>query len=260
MSNRFAAFLAGEIGVSVLKLFYKEKEALRLAVLEEADFHGQNSEMLRMLDDFPETKIIYWKELKEQEGLAAFASMSIDLGILVSWGHKIESPLLHLTKYGYLNGHPSFLPYCKGKHPHFWCIQDAAPCGGTLHLIDENLDTGPIAWQKEVQTDWTDTGSSLYEKSWKAVHDLFVENWEAILALKIPSCQSGGAGKYHFAYELGEFTRINLEQKYTARELLNLIRGRTFYPHPAAYFSDENGTYEVRITITKKNDDTPNLT
>lgn len=260
MGYHFAAFLAGEIGLTVLNLFISKKEALDIVVLDEKDFHQKNDQILQILTDFPSTKVIYWKELCTEKGLSVLQSMSIDMGILVSWGYKLKEPLLSATKYGYINGHPSFLPHCRGKHPHFWCIQNSVPCGGTLHLIDAELDTGPIVWQKEIPYDWTDTGKSLYEKSWQAVQDLFTENWDSILHLNFPQYQPNGVGEYHFGSELGQITCIELDKEYSARELLNLIRGRTFQPYPAAYFSENGNTYEVRVEITRKEDNLPNLT
>lgn len=260
MSNRFAAFLAGEMGLTILGLFESTKDALKLAVLDKKDFHHKNQELQNRLSSFPGTMVIYWDELKTEQGYSMLEHLSIDLGIMASWGYRIEEPLLSLTRLGYLNGHPSYLPFCKGKHPHFWCIQDNAPCGGTLHLIDANLDTGPILWQKEVPYDWVDTGKSLYEKSWKAVRDLLIENRDSILSLDFPRYRPNVEGKYHFGKELGIATKINLDEKYTARELLNLLRGRTFPPYPAAYFSEDGSTYEVRIEISKKSDNSPNLT
>lgn len=260
MSNRFAAFLAGEMGLTILDLFEHTKDALKLAVLDKKNFHNKNQELLNRLNSFSDTAVIYWDELRTEQGYAMLERLSIDLGIMASWGYRIEEPLLSLTRLGYLNGHPSYLPFCRGKHPHFWCIQDNTPCGGTLHLIDANLDTGPILWQKEVPYDWTDTGKSLYKKSWSAVQELLAENWDSILALDFPQYRPNAEGKYHFGKELGTVTEIDLDEKYTARELLNLLRGRTFPPYPAAYFSDSGSTYEVRVEITKKSDNSPNLT
>ncbi len=44
---------------------------------------------------------------------------------------------------------------------------------------------------------------------------------------------------------------IDLDKSYKARDLLNIIRARTFYPHPAAYFVDGGEKYEVRIDIKR---------
>ena len=44
---------------------------------------------------------------------------------------------------------------------------------------------------------------------------------------------------------------IELSREYKAKDLLNIIRARTFAPFPAAYFYYNNEKYEVRVQINK---------
>ena len=46
---------------------------------------------------------------------------------------------------------------------------------------------------------------------------------------------------------------IILNKKYKARELLNLLRARTFKPFPGCFFNDNGNKYEIRIEINKIN-------
>jgi hypothetical protein len=45
---------------------------------------------------------------------------------------------------------------------------------------------------------------------------------------------------------------IDLEKTYTARDLLNLLRARTFPGYRACTFSDGEASYEVRVEIKRK--------
>jgi hypothetical protein len=45
-----------------------------------------------------------------------------------------------------------------------------------------------------------------------------------------------------------------LDRRQTIREILDLLRARTFEPHPACRFVDGDATYEVRVTIRKAGD------
>ena len=48
-------------------------------------------------------------------------------------------------------------------------------------------------------------------------------------------------------------SEIDLGKKYKAKDLLNLLRARTFSGKPSCWFRDEDNKYEVRIKIKKIN-------
>lgn len=75
-----------------------------------------------------------------------------------------------------LNIHPSLLPDFKGAHG----IKDAfesgvQKTGVTVHLVDEEMDHGPIIKQQDVLIDPTDTLDSLEEKIHAVEHVLYPE-------------------------------------------------------------------------------------
>ena len=60
-------------------------------------------------------------------------------------------------------------------------------------------------------------------------------------------------GSFHLAKELDRASYIELDKNYCARDLLNLVRARTFDGHPACSFKEKNGEeFEVRIEIRRK--------
>ena len=52
-----------------------------------------------------------------------------------------------------------------------------------------------------------------------------------------------------FENEIDRASEISLDRRYTARDLLNLIRARMFPPHPTAFFCDDGKRYSVQIAI-----------
>ncbi|MFY9237397.1 MAG: hypothetical protein WAO78_00710, partial [Roseovarius sp.] len=64
--------------------------------------------------------------------------------------------------------------------------------------------------------------------------------------------QDLGSGSAHFAKELEPASRIDLDRVYRARDLLNLLRARTFTGHPGCFFEHEGQTYEISIKIGEK--------
>ena len=62
--------------------------------------------------------------------------LECDLGILAWWPRLIKEPLLSMPKNGYINTHPSLLPFNRGKHYNFWALVEQVPFGVSLHFID----------------------------------------------------------------------------------------------------------------------------
>ena len=60
-------------------------------------------------------------------------------------------------------------------------------------------------------------------------------------------------GTFHYESELDIKSEIFLDKKYTARQLFNLIRGRTSSSSfPASFFKEGNKKYRVKIFIEKE--------
>ena len=122
-----------------------------------------------------------------------------------------------------------------------------------MHFVDKGVDTGDIVAQKEVLYDWTDTGETLYRKAHAAIIELFCDNYASLRSLDVPSTkQDLSSGSFHLAKELDPASRIDLDKEYTARDLLNLLRARTFSSFPACWFVSGDDEFEVRVTITRK--------
>lgn len=182
----------------------------------------------------------------------------LDLGILAWWPKLIKSDLLAIPKQGFINFHPSLLPYNRGKHYNFWAIVESAPFGVSIHKVDAGIDSGPILFQRSISYSWQDTGGSLYDKAQQAMLELFIASYPQIRTGQYTErVQDNAIGSLHYAKELDAASQINLEARYTARDLLNLLRARTFTGKPACWFADAGKIWEVRVQICEKNDNTP---
>ncbi len=181
-----------------------------------------------------------------QRGLAP------DMGLLLWWPHIIREPLLKLPKAGFINTHPSFLPYNRGKHYSFWALVEQAPFGITLHKVNAGIDTGDIIVQRAIHYDWCDTGQTLATKARDAMTTLVCEFYPEIragLAQTIP--QQLGTGSFHRSSELAGAIHIDLDKPNTARGVLNLLRAKMHDGLPSCTFDDDGATYEVKIEIRK---------
>ena len=175
-----------------------------------------------------------------------------DLGLSAWWPKILSKTIIKLPKNGFVNFHPSFLPYNRGKHYNFWALVERSPFGVSLNFIDSGIDTGDIVAQHRIAYNWTDTGASLYKKAQEHIQRLFCNTYPRIRRGKIRRVnQDLSKGSFHFARELDPASRIYLDKTYKARDILNLIRARTFPGYPACYFFDKKKKYEVRIEIIK---------
>lgn len=177
-----------------------------------------------------------------------------DLGYLAWWPTLVKTPLLELPKLGFINTHPSLLPYNRGRHYNFWALVEQVPFGVSLHFIDEGIDTGDIVAQRSIPYDWEDSGASLYHKATESTIGLFKESYLEIRQLNIQRRkQETDKGSFHLAKELDPASHIDLDRQYRARDLLNLLRARTFPGYPACWFKDDDKEFEVRVEIKRKN-------
>jgi methionyl-tRNA formyltransferase len=250
---KFLLFAAGNVGYQIAKFFGDNHEPLSCLVLDSKDPLGLNSAIMKASGIDPH-KVIYSKDIYDPKIVYLLENLRADLGILAWWPYIIKDPILSITPLGILNFHPSYLPYNRGKNYNFWAIVEDVPFGVTLHFISKGVDNGDIAFQSRIEKTWEDTGRTLYEKAQVEIVRLFIENFPSIKNGDIPRIpQEMSKGSYHKASELDSASYIDLDKSYKARELLNLLRARTFLPHPAAWFKDDDQVYEVRIEITKRN-------
>jgi len=190
----------------------------------------------------------------EQNAISIIKSRKIypKLGFLVWWPKILTAEILLIASSGFINTHPSLLPYARGKNYNFWTLVECSPFGVSMHFVEEGIDCGDIVAQKEIQYSWEDSGGSLFEKAKKAMIELFKDNFERLKDLNFNAeKQNLSEGSFHFGKEMDLASQVFLDQQYTARQLLNLLRARTMESYPACYFYENTDKYEVQIVIKK---------
>ena len=245
-----AIFAADRVGRDVVQFFKEESFVPCITVLDDNDPKKFNGEIRKAVT----SPLVFGSgELDRPEILEQFRNARLDLIILAWWPYLLRQPLMGIPRLGCLNFHPSLLPHDRGKHPNFWSLVEASPFGVSLHFIDDGIDSGDVAFQRPIAKSWEDTGGTLYETAQREIVDLFRENFPAILRGEIPrKRQDLSHGTMHLGRQLEAASRLDLNKSYVARDLLNLLRARTFPPHPAAYFEEDGHEYEVRVEIRKR--------
>ncbi len=194
--------------------------------------------------------------LHDPDSLARLRALEPDLGLSVYFGFILKPQLLRLFPDGAINLHPSYLPYNRGANPNVWSIIDGTPAGVTLHYIDRDIDTGDIVAQERVCVRDTDTGQTLYRKLEQASMDLFQRAWPLLdIGAIIPRPQPPAVGPTRRVRDLAAIDEIDMNRQYTGRELIDLLRARTFAPYRGAYFRDADGRkIYIRVELLDEND------
>lgn len=81
-----------------------------------------------------------------------------------------------------LNIHPSLLPKYPGLHPQQQALDDGAPVSGaTVHIVNRELDAGPVVLQRAVQVNPGDTAETLAARILEVEHGLYPEAIRLVL-------------------------------------------------------------------------------
>ena len=240
---RVALFADGFVGVQIAKYLsehFPEDLILVVTIARNEIF------------DFAQSSGIPACVFDDEVQMSARLSEDCELGVLAWWPKLLKAPLLEVPRYGFINTHPSMLPYNRGKHYNFWALVEQAPFGVTLHRVDPGVDTGEIVAQQEIAYNWEDTGGSLFFKAREAMLDLFKKTYPTLRTGEIQSTpQPRDDGSSHHSSELEMASHIDLDRSYRARDLLNLLRARTFEGHPGCWFEDAGEQYEISIKMKR---------
>ncbi len=191
--------------------------------------------------------------LRTPETLAAMRNLQPDLGISIFFDYILKKEFLSCFPSGCINVHPSFLPYNRGQYPNVWSIVEGTPSGVTIHYINEGIDTGDILSQEQVPVQLFDTGESLYRKLESASIDLFKKTWPLLKNGEIQCTpQEKAGGTYHRTRDVDGIDEIFLDQDYSARYLIDLLRARTFPPYRGAYLVHEGKKVFIKIALEEE--------
>ena len=246
---RTALFTSGSVGLEIANFLTQVNNPPECVILDTKD-SAENRQLISSA--LPrKVPLVESSSLYTETTLNFLKDLKLDLAILAWWPYILKASVFSIPKLGCLNFHPSLLPYNRGKHYNFWTIVEETPFGVTLHWVDQGIDTGDIAFQQEISKTWEDTGQTLYYKAQKAIVSLFKESWPMIANKNIPrNPQPLNTGTYHHSQDLHSASEIKLTDTYTGSQLLNILRARTFPPHPGAWFLDQDGKkYQVRVHI-----------
>ena len=198
----------------------------------------------------PASRVIDGARLREPATVERLAALEPRYGVSALFGYILRPELLALFAGGCVNVHPSYLPFGRGANPNVWSILEGTPAGATVHWVDAGVDTGDIVARRRVAVRPDDTGETLYRRLEVACAELFEQTWPMIrtgCAPRLP--QQADEGTSHRLAELAAVDALDLDRQYTGRELLDILRARTFPPYKGAYYEVDGRRIYIRVAL-----------
>jgi methionyl-tRNA formyltransferase len=177
--------------------------------------------------------------------LELVSQYDVDLLVSMSFNQILKSPILKLSKHGFINCHAGALPFYRGRNPLNWAIINGEKeFGITVHYVDEGIDTGDIIKQEMFPITETDTYASLLRLAIKecanvlyaAIVEISTEKSDRIVQDSIHT-----VGTYFGIRTYGD---ENLSLNQPARNVFNFIRAITL-PGPCARCLIENQEFAI---------------
>lgn len=116
------------------------------------------------------------------------------------YGPILKPPLTTEFTGKIINVHPSFLPFGRGIGGNFWSFFLGSPKGVSVHLINSEIDTGDVLFQRLIEFGPKETLRTTNDILIKAAEDLFMEKWLEISdgnTAPISQKEMVGEGTYH---------------------------------------------------------------
>lgn len=249
---RLILFLNNWGGWQVAKWLHARREEVVGVVVQPESDQRFAAEILKELD-LPPDRVWRAPQLRTPETVSRIRDLRPDLGISAWFGYLLKPDLLGVFGTGCINLHAAYLPWNRGWHTNVWPILDGSPAGITIHFIDPGVDTGDLIAQRKIPVTPIDTGGSLHQKLTMGMVDLFMETWPSVrggTCTRTPQDHSNATK--HKRADLAALDQIDLEKEYAGRDLLNLLRARTYPPYPAAYFVEQDRRTYVRVQFYRE--------
>ncbi len=164
----------------------------------------------------------------------------LDIGFSCRFSLFIPSNIIKKFSYGIINFHGGLLPECRGLNSSCHAILlNHKKAGGTLHFIDEALDTGNIIKREEFEIKDSDTSISLFKKTQLALLNAYYEKIDSFILGKNDSIPqqlfiSKGYKTNYFDQKSLEGKR-EIKEHFTRAQVSRIVRAFDHPDHEPAF-------------------------
>jgi len=237
----------GLVGLEVVKFLLEQGDEITSIVIpgQNSDFDKEILKAAEVTDD----AVFTGNTANNADFISHLESTTPDFILTIYWPWLLESNVIEKAT-NTVNFHPAPLPVNRGWYPHVHSIIDGSPLGVTLHQIDENADTGPIWAQKILELYPDEIASDVYKRLQDEMIKLFKDSWGAIKLGRInPVKQNKKDGNYHKKNEIDALDLIDMDKRYVAKDLINLLRARSFGDSGFAYFEAKGKKIYLKLSL-----------
>lgn len=183
--------------------------------------------------------------LKNPDFLTELASYKADLQIVVAF-RMLPKEVWAMPALGTFNLHASLLPLYRGAAPINWAIINGEEKTGiTTFFIDNQIDTGEIILQKEVEISARETAGTLHDKLMHQGAKLVIETVKLIENQQVKTSKQPNLSAKNAPKIYKDTCRIDWQK--SLHEIDAFIRGLSPYPTAWSFFRNENEQSTVKI-------------
>lgn len=185
-------------------------------------------------------------------------SHNVDLIIVGTWKEKINKETFNIPTIATVNVHPSILPKYRGPNPYLQTILHGEKYSGvTIHLMDQNYDTGAILKQTKVEISESDTSKELREKTVVIARKLISEFIDDLNNSIIMPIEQHEEKSSYYPNISGEERMLDFETQ-TSEEISRTIRA--LYPFLPCYITHNDkflivNPYKFKVLAEEFNTD-----
>ena len=187
----------------------------------------------------PGAPIFQPARIKDPQAIEQIRSRTPDAIVVVAYGQILPHDVLEIPRLACLNVHASLLPRWRGAAP----LQAAIAAGDfetgiTVMYMDEELDTGDILLQRNVEILPNDTGGSLHDRLAQIAPEALLESLRLIAAGSAPRIRQDNARATYAPKLKREHGQIDWSESAAAIER----KIRAYNPWPGAFMKvgDQN--------------------
>lgn len=191
-------------------------------------------------------KVLQPVKLKDPEFLHELSTLNADLAVVVAF-RMLPKEVWQMPRLGTINLHASLLPQYRGAAPINWAIINGeSQTGVTTFFINENIDTGAMIMQREVEITEQDNAGSLHDKLMATGAGLLVDTLDAIEKDNAPRQEQDHSQASKPAPKIfKEDTRIDFSKP--VKEVYDFIRGLSPYPTAISTLHQQDEELPVKI-------------
>lgn len=161
------------------------------------------------------------------------ANYKVDIIFSINYLFIIDEYLLKWPSLFAFNIHGSLLPKYRGRTPHVWAIiNNEKTIGFTVHLIDENCDSGDIVLQTELSLEENMTGADVLNTFERLYPGAIIETCRLAMGSKLMLERQNHLLATYFGKRSPEDGELNWD--WQKERIRNWVRAQT-KPYPGAF-------------------------